>query len=1188
MKERINRLARGILDTDVPQIVMIPQKLEEAVQADGTASGEFHINSGNGLYIKGLAYTSHMRVKIENPAFGGMRNRIAYQVDTAHLEDGDQIEGKIRLVTNGGEFALPFHFSVRLGFSGQTLAGLKTPGDFAQLAKTDPDTALRLFAYQDFVKAPFMQDMHVRALYDGLKGHGDRGNQLEEFLVSLGVKEPVSLKIPTDTRSCARPSEVLEDAIEAERSGWGYVALEARTDCSFIEIPKKQYTDRDFEDNVCRIRYRILPGRLHQGRNFGSIRLTAARETVTVPIRVESGPRLAGELSRRRFWKAAGQFLTLRLDCEDGLYTFEAVRDRMMRELDVMRSHPEDKNMAALWMAEALLKQGSREQVALVLNECRDEILMSRRDMVDYYCYFQYIQLMLQPNTSQKESLLRLVRKYLSEGSHPFLFFIRLKLDETVKETPVSLLSDMRRLYENGFHSPFLYASALALLREHPEFLQRPDSFLLQVLNFGSRRGVLDEDTAVRVAQLAGLEKRYSRVFHRILIRLYEAFPRKEILAGVCSMMIKGACRRPEDFHWYETALEEGLSLTRLYEYFLYSLPKDYNHLLPKEVLLYFSYGHDLDRHSRSVLYKNILLFMNPSSKLYQAYERDIEQFAMDQLFESRINSRLAVIYDHMIYKEMIDEPVARVLPAVLRSYRIACSNRQMRYVIIRYEELEQEDAYPLMDGVAYVPLFSGTTVILFQDAFGNRYANVRYLKTPVMDKADMAKRCFEVYPAHPMLCLTACRQAAAADSPGEEQVQIMERAIRELSLCDLYRKQLLTVIIGYYRRLAGEEDSNQCECSYLLSLDPSAMTRRDRLLICETLISQNYLEEAYGILKTYGCEGMDTGRLAKLCSKMILQQMFDEDDFLLRLSFQVFAAGKADSVVLDYLCEHFNGDSDGMFRLLTQAVSVRVETYDLEERLMCQMMFSGKTDHLDQTFLLYSKRKRMSEIVVKAYFTVKSIGYFLCHEPAEPEVFAYLEATVNRIEDIEKAPVIYLLALTRYYAQCSELKEDQIRLCRRAAEQLIGDGLIFPYTKKLARFVPVPQSVMDKAMICYEGNRDDKLELVVRILPDETEFHPEELRRVYQGIFVCSKVLFEGETMEYQIFRQETGGSRLAAEGKASCELTSPNLKESRFASLNEMGLCLGMKEEAGLKKSMQEYLTRSAALEELFPLVR
>ena len=62
------------------------------------------------------------------------------------------------------------------------------------------------------------------------------------------------------------------------------------------------------------------------------------------------------------------------------------------------------------------------------------------------------------------------------------------------------------------------------------------------------------------------------------------------------------------------------MNLTRLYEYFLYSLPGDYGHLLPREVLLYFSYEKDLDEHSRKVLYKNILLYMNPS--LEDVYKR--------------------------------------------------------------------------------------------------------------------------------------------------------------------------------------------------------------------------------------------------------------------------------------------------------------------------------------------------------------------------------------------------------------------------------------------------------------------------------------------------------------------------------------------------------------------------------------
>ena len=138
-------------------------------------------------------------------------------------------------------------------------------------------------------------------------------------------------------------------------------------------------------------------------------------------------------------------------------------------------------------------------------------------------------------------------------------------------------------------------------------------------------------------------------------------------------MLIRGEQKTGEAFLWYEKAQEAHINITRLYEYFLYSLPDDYNRLLPKEVLLYFSYDKTLDREHRCILYRNILLYMNPSSELYQSYIREMEQFAMEQLFALRIDSRLAVIYEHMIYQDMIDERAAKVLPAILCSRRIIC-----------------------------------------------------------------------------------------------------------------------------------------------------------------------------------------------------------------------------------------------------------------------------------------------------------------------------------------------------------------------------------------------------------------------------------------------------------------------------------------------------------------------------------
>ena len=108
-----------------------------------------------------------------------------------------------------------------------------------------------------------------------------------------------------------------------------------------------------------------------------------------------------------------------------------------------------------------------------------------------------------------------------------------------------------------------------------------------------------------------------------------------------------------------------------------------------------------------------------------------------------------------------------------------------------------------------------------------------------------------------------------------------------------------------------------------------------------------------------------------------------------------------------------------------------------------------------------------------------------------------------------------------------------------------------------------------------------------MRILPDEEQFHSEEMRRVYQGIYVKQKILFEGESMEYQIYDYKEGKRVLAAAGKATCDHKLDGKENSRFALLNEMGAAQSRKDEEAVKKAMENYLKKAAVLSELFPIL-
>ena len=192
---------------------------------------------------------------------------------------------------------------------------------------------------------------------------------------------------------------------------------------------------------------------------------------------------------------------------------------------------------------------------------------------------------------------------------------------------------------------------------------------------------------------------------------------------------------------------------------------------------------------------------------------------------------------------------------------------------------------------------------------------------------------------------------------------------------------------------------------SYLLSLDKDQLTRDERNGVCGTLIRCGHFSEAYEMVCRYGLEGLPVNLLLRLCGRMLLQNLFDRDDHLLYLTWYVFEHEKPDSVILDYLCEHFNGTVDQMYRVLMQGLRLRVETYDLEERLVAQMLFTGNTAKLDRVFELYASRKKTGEIVVRAYFTVKSVEYFLENRPTDDKVFAFLEGAVQGSSDRELDP---------------------------------------------------------------------------------------------------------------------------------------------------------------------------------------
>ena len=257
MKEKISRLARGIIDASVPEIRISREKIEDVIPCDGIYRGDFRIVSGNQLAFRGLIYSTNPKVRLGQDYFAGVDAQLTYEVETDRLKDGSAIEGSFLLVCNGGEFEIPYFF---LGESDEQerWSSIHTAEDFAGLAKEDFLYAERLFESPGFRNLPFMQELSVRALYDGLRGGSGRRQAMEEFLTALNLKEPVTLSADQSERlyeSC--PEEDVKIRIHAD--SWGYVSASVTADAPFLHLNRESLTDLDFVGGDGELSFRITP-----------------------------------------------------------------------------------------------------------------------------------------------------------------------------------------------------------------------------------------------------------------------------------------------------------------------------------------------------------------------------------------------------------------------------------------------------------------------------------------------------------------------------------------------------------------------------------------------------------------------------------------------------------------------------------------------------------------------------------------------------------------------------------------------------------------------------------------------------------------------------------------------------------------------------------------------------------------
>lgn len=239
MRETIDRILEGKFDYDKGSLDFSCTRIEITMPKDEIYTGSFTILSAPGHLSEGYIYSNDIRMHLITDTFMGTNEEIGYSFSTRGLEEGDVVKGELYIISNQGEYYLPYVVSVEHSSLETSLGSIRNLFHFANLAKTNWDEAVKLFYNDEFVRLFQGNDRQYYKAYLGLSHFYGNEQNVEEFLLEINKKNPTEYILDKETIVIDEPYGDVEEYADITRNGWGYTFLNVSCDADFIILDRK-------------------------------------------------------------------------------------------------------------------------------------------------------------------------------------------------------------------------------------------------------------------------------------------------------------------------------------------------------------------------------------------------------------------------------------------------------------------------------------------------------------------------------------------------------------------------------------------------------------------------------------------------------------------------------------------------------------------------------------------------------------------------------------------------------------------------------------------------------------------------------------------------------------------------------------------------------------------------------------
>ncbi len=1159
-----------------------PERLVLSCETGEVSAGEVILRAPEGVRIIGYAFASLPRLSASPSEFSANTVRLLIRVDTTGIPVGGVVQGLVTLSTNLGEYDIPVELSkvapMARSSSGRRIRNLS---DFVRLAKDSYEEAFRFFSGKEFARILATEAPQKKTLYEALVSPPVTYHRMEEFLIACGLKDPVIVTAESKGASFFNIREDRQETLTLKKSEWGSVKLEAEVSGSFLSLPKTRVVSEDFVGSVCEFAYIIHRGELSHGKNSGTITLHSFYSTVTfhVTASCEGALEIDRNLAERRGMLGLVQaYINWRLgESDDGSF-----RDKSFSALNTLRDLGGRSIPYSLYEAFVEEMTGNRENALRVLTGISPEAM--KGEPLEYRAAYLYLGQKTGFFAPESVDVVNRIRDWQRrQQDNLLLLMVWLRTDPDLARMPARKLEALENAFARGKRSPLIYLDAAELFRKDEKLLVRLSPFAQQVLHFAAKNHWLTRDLARRTAFLAGNAKEFSEKVLRLLETIYGQFAEDEVLEAICKILIKGNPRKDIYFRWYERGVERDIHVTRLYEYFMETMPEDYQRVLPPAVLRYFLLANNLSDYRKAMLYANVIRNRNKDRETYEAYRPKMEAFAASAAANGRENRHFAVICQEFIDK-LPEGRAGESLARALFAERIYTDDPRIREVIVRHGGLLREEVVAVYRGEAYVHRYTKDACILLTDGKAHRYYNaVEYSAEPLMDREALLKDVDASRYAVPGLWLHVAAPEGELLPATEETAPVYARIAASQAFTAAFRRAAEKEFFTYLAREPEDGRFDGLLATYTGSLAGGEGTLpEDPAVVAEILLRRGYCKNAFSLLRSIGFENADPELLLKVAVSRIAYVKEAPDPDTLFIARAVFQGGVYDETVLRYLCRHFDGPLDTLLAVRREANAAGVETVELDGRILRRAVLTGRRIPEFGKVLGHFAAAGGERSTTEAYLTFEAR---LCFGGSVTISREAADLIAESVEEGRGQEFIRKLSLLYYYARKSRLTLREENLADKLLEECALRNIRFSFFKDLPIDLVLQYHLEDRAFVEYRAEPGDLVILHYRLgRPGaEGEEKEEPLREMYAGIFSKEFVLFYGEELRWYVTVRHEGAERRTK----TRTLTMANVDmegRSRYQLINQMLRAYATGDEQELRERIRDFRQSERMVERLF----